>query len=64
LELFLFFQEIHKRIDAAHLHVDRQLVGNYLTSLGRGGYIVTLLRLDDELRRLWDAPVCTPALCW
>jgi phosphoenolpyruvate---glycerone phosphotransferase subunit DhaK len=64
LELFLFFQEVYKRIDNAHLRVERKLVGNYLTSLGRGGYIVTLLRLDDELRRLWDAPVCTPALCW
>lgn len=64
LELFLFFEEVYKRLEAVHLRVERQLVGNYLTSLGRGGYIVTVLRLDDELRRLWDAPVCTPALNW
>ena len=28
------------------------------------GFSVTLLKLDDELTRLWDAPVHTPALRW
>jgi dihydroxyacetone kinase-like protein len=64
LELYLFFQEIHKRLTDADLRVERQMVGNYLTSLGRGGYIVTVLRLDDELLHLWDAPVHTPTLHW
>src|SRR5690606_41505568 len=57
LELYLFFEEVYNRLVAAKLRVERQLVGNYLTSLGRGGCIVTVLRLDDELTRLWDAPV-------
>ncbi|MEZ4834679.1 MAG: dihydroxyacetone kinase subunit DhaK [Caldilineaceae bacterium] len=64
LELYLFFQEIHQRISKSGLHIKRQLVGNYLTSLGRGGFIVTVLKLDDELLKLWDAPVCTPAMRW
>jgi dihydroxyacetone kinase-like protein len=64
LELYLFFQEIHERLGRAGLHVKRQLVGNYLTSLGRGGYLVTVLKLDDDLLHLWDAPVCTPAMRW
>jgi phosphoenolpyruvate---glycerone phosphotransferase subunit DhaK len=64
LELYLFYQEIHKQLTDAGLLIDRQLVGNYLTSLGRGGCSITVLRLDDELLRLWDAPVCTPALRW
>lgn len=64
LELYLFYEEIHQQLRQANLQVERQLVGNYVTSLGRGGCIVTVVRLDDEMLRLWDAPVCTPALCW
>jgi dihydroxyacetone kinase-like protein len=28
------------------------------------GCSITLLKLDDELVHLWDAPVLTPALRW
>jgi dihydroxyacetone kinase-like protein len=28
------------------------------------GCSITLLKLDDELTRLWDAPVRTPGLRW
>ena len=40
------------------------LVGNYITSLDMAGCSVTLLRADDEVVRLWDAPVNTPGLRW
>jgi dihydroxyacetone kinase-like protein len=46
------------------VNVARSLVGNYITSLEMAGFSVTLLRLDDELTRLWDAPVHAPALRW
>ena len=42
----------------------RSLVGNYVTSLEMQGASVTVLRLDDELTQLWDAPVHTTALRW
>ena len=42
----------------------RNLVGSYITSLDMAGCSITLLRMDDELARLWDAPVRTPALRW
>lgn len=64
LELYLFSEAIHESLAAHRIRVERQLVGNYLTSLGRGGYTMTLMRLDDELLELWDAPVHTPALHW
>jgi dihydroxyacetone kinase-like protein len=44
--------------------VARSLVGNYVTSLEMAGCMVTVCRLTPELRRLWDAPVETPALRW
>ena len=44
--------------------VARSLVGDYVTSLDMAGCSLTLLRADDELLRLWDAPVETSALRW
>ncbi len=44
--------------------VARSLVGSYITSLDMAGASVTLLKVDDELLSLWDAPVNTPALRW
>jgi dihydroxyacetone kinase-like protein len=44
------------------VRVARSLVGPYITSLDMAGCSVTLLKLDDELLRLWDAPVNTPGL--
>jgi len=44
--------------------VARSLVGPYITSLEMAGSSVTLLKVDDELLSLWDAPVRTPALRW
>ena len=64
LELYLFSEAMHELLAAHQIRVERQLVGNYLTSLGRGGYTFTLMKLDDELLDLWDAPVHTPALHW
>ena len=42
----------------------RNLIGLYITSLEMAGCSITLLKMDDELIRLWDAPVKTPALRW
>ena len=46
------------------IRVSRSLVGSFVTSLDMQGCSVTLLRLDDELTALWDAPVETAALRW
>ncbi len=63
-ELYIVFRHLHRVLHATGLTVTRQLVGNYVTSLDMAGCTVTLLRLDDELKHFWDAPVRTPALCW
>jgi dihydroxyacetone kinase-like protein len=46
------------------VEVARSLVGSYITSLEMAGCSITLLRLDDEMIRLWDAPVHTAGLRW
>jgi dihydroxyacetone kinase-like protein len=64
LELYVLYNELAKQLAARDLTATRTLVGNYITSLEMAGASITLLVLDDELTRLWDAPVHTPALRW
>jgi phosphoenolpyruvate---glycerone phosphotransferase subunit DhaK len=64
LELYLAFGIATRLLGERGIEISRSLVGNYVTSLEMQGMSVTLLRLDDELTRLWDAPVHTAALRW
>lgn len=64
LELYLMYAEVHQLLTDAGLTVARSLVGSYVTSLDMAGCSLTLLHVDDELVRCWDAPVDTPALRW
>jgi dihydroxyacetone kinase-like protein len=64
IELYLVYGEVAKLLGDRGITVTRSLVGNYITSLEMAGFSLTITRLDDELTRLWDAPVETPALRW
>ena len=62
IELYIVFRELNRFLGDRGITIERQLIGNYITSLEMAGCSITLLRLDDELTRLWDAPCETPAL--
>jgi dihydroxyacetone kinase-like protein len=64
IELYVVFAEVAKILKSRGVNISRSLVGSYVTSLDMAGYSLTLLKLDDELTKLWDAPVRTPALRW
>jgi dihydroxyacetone kinase-like protein len=64
IELYVIYNELAKQLKARGLTATRSLVGDYITSLEMAGASITLLKLDDELAELWDAPVHTPALRW
>jgi dihydroxyacetone kinase-like protein len=64
IELYIVYRELHRFLEQRGIAVERRLIGNYITSLEMAGCSITLLRLDDELTALWDAPVNTPALRW
>jgi dihydroxyacetone kinase-like protein len=64
LELYIMFDAAARRLGADGLTIARSLVGNFVTSLEMAGCSITLARFDDELLRLWDAPVQTAALRW
>ena len=60
LELFIMFRRLKQILDGSKIKIYRSFVGNYSTSLEMAGASITLLRLDDELKRLLDAPASTP----
>jgi dihydroxyacetone kinase-like protein len=64
IELYVMFNEVAKILGGRGVEIVRSLVGSYITSLDMAGTSVTLLRVDDDLLSLWDAPVRTPALRW
>jgi dihydroxyacetone kinase-like protein len=63
-ELYVVYGRARRLLEERGVQVSRSLVGNYVTSLEMQGASVTVLRLDDELETLWDAPVRTVALHW
>jgi dihydroxyacetone kinase-like protein len=62
IELYIVYRELERFLRERGITIERRLVGNYITSLEMAGCSITLLRLDDDLTQLWDAPVDTPAL--
>jgi dihydroxyacetone kinase-like protein len=64
IELYVAHNELHKLLEGRGITITRNLIGSYITSLEMAGASITLLKLDDELTRLWDAPVNTPGLRW
>jgi phosphoenolpyruvate---glycerone phosphotransferase subunit DhaK len=64
IELYVVFNDVAQILAGRGMQIARSLVGPYITSLDMAGTSVTLLRVDDELLSLWDAPVRTPALRW
>jgi phosphoenolpyruvate---glycerone phosphotransferase subunit DhaK len=64
LELYVVYAEVAKIAQEQGLTIERNLIGNYITSLEMQGCSITLLKLDDEMVRYWDAPVNTPGLRW
>ncbi|HET6500994.1 MAG TPA: dihydroxyacetone kinase subunit DhaK [Amycolatopsis sp.] len=64
IELYLAHGIAERALAERGITVERRLVGPYVTSLEMQGMSITLLKLDDELTELWDAPVNTAGLRW
>lgn len=64
MELYIVYAEVAAKLGEAGIAIERNLVGNHITALEMQGCSITLLKLDDELIRYWDAPVNTPGLRW
>lgn len=62
MELYILNMEVQKLLEEKNIRAHKTLVGNYMTALDMTGCSLTLMKLDDELKELLDAPCDTPAL--
>ena len=56
MELYVLYDEIDKLLTERGIRTHRAYVGNYFTSLDMMGATLTIMKLDDELKSLIDAP--------
>jgi dihydroxyacetone kinase-like protein len=64
IELYIVYNELVKLLNGKGITISRNLIGSYITSLEMAGCSITLVKMDDELTKLWDAPVLTAGLRW
>ncbi len=61
MELFIANKHVNEVLAGKGIKIARTYVGNYMTSLDMEGFSITLLKLDDELKKYLNAPADTPA---
>ena len=61
MELFILNNHVHDVLASKGIRIYKTFVGNYMTSIEMQGFSLSLLRLDDEMKALLDAPANTPA---
>ena len=61
MELFIINNRVSDVLAEKGIKVYKTFVGEYMTSIEMQGFSISLLRLDDQLRELLDAPADTPA---
>lgn len=64
IELYIVYRKAVQLLEAKGIKVVRHLIGPYITSLEMAGTSITLLKMDEDLKKLWDAPVKTAGMRW
>jgi len=64
VELYIIYRKAYEIAEKFGVKVVRNLIGPYITSLEMAGTSITMLKMDADMLKLWDAPVKTPGLRW
>lgn len=64
MELYIVARKALSMLKDKHANIYKSFIGNYTTSLEMQGASLTVLKLDDEMKKYLDAKVHTPALRW
>ncbi|MCI3028817.1 dihydroxyacetone kinase subunit DhaK [Desemzia sp. C1] len=60
MDQYICYRRVDEVLNEKGLKIHRSMVGNYATSMDMIGMSVTVVKLDDELKELLDAPCDTP----
>lgn len=56
MELFILYNRIAENLKDVGINVYKSWIGPYATTQEMAGFAISLCRVDDELKALWDAP--------
>jgi dihydroxyacetone kinase len=59
-ELYIIYRKVHHILTSRQVKIHRRYIGEFATSLEMAGCSITLFKLDDELKRLLEAPASSP----
>jgi dihydroxyacetone kinase len=59
-ELYLLYRRTHYLLERAGVSIHRRYIGEFATSLEMAGASISVLRLNNELEELLDAPASSP----
>lgn len=62
MELYIINKKVHEILAQKGIKVHDTMVGEYLTAIEMTGFSISVLKLDDELKALYNAKADTPAL--
>lgn len=60
LELNTIYYNLYKHLQKDGLHVHDADIGSYCTCMAMGGFSITILRLNEELKKYYDMPCYSP----
>lgn len=61
MELYIVNRKVAEIMKAKEIKIANTFVGNFMTSLEMPGFSISILKLDDELKKLLNAKADTPA---
>lgn len=64
IELYIAYRKVVEIARKSGITIARNLVGNYITALDMQGFSITMMKSNDDILKLWDAPVKTAGLRW
>jgi len=56
IELYIIYRKVAQTLKQRQIKIYKSYIGEFFTSLEMGGFSITLTKLDEELKRLLDAP--------
>ncbi len=56
MELFILYRRVAVKLRETGIRVYKSWIGPYATTLETAGFAISLCRVDDQLKALWDAP--------
>ena len=61
MELYIANKRVNEILTDKGIKIHKTFVGEFMTSLEMAGFSISILKLDNELKQLLDAPANTPA---